>query len=88
MPPSEGQAHHRPARYRLVVRGELGDHFVGAFPGVRVHAEGKRTMLVVDVGDQPQLHLLLDRLCNLGIELISLVREAEVPARLEAPLGC
>jgi hypothetical protein len=70
--PFPDQAGRRPTRYRLVVRGELHCRFAGAFPGMNLHPTCGRTMIVGDVVDQSHLHGILDRLRNLGIELISL----------------
>ncbi|MGD9894255.1 MAG: hypothetical protein AB7R89_06395 [Dehalococcoidia bacterium] len=60
-----------PARYELVVRSELGSRFASAFAGMEVHAEGGITRIAGPVQDQAQLHGLLDRIRDLGIELVS-----------------
>jgi hypothetical protein len=66
-----------PARYELVVHSELGDRFASAFGGMEVHAGGGITRIVGIVHDQSQLHGLLDRIRDLGIELVSVNPIAE-----------
>jgi hypothetical protein len=68
---------HSPTRYELVVRGELGSRFASAFSGMKIHAEGGCTHIVGEVVDQSQLHGILDRIRDLGIELISVTPIAE-----------
>jgi hypothetical protein len=68
---------HGPTRYTIVVRGELGPRFGSAFGAMKVCASGGRTYIVGDVVDQSQLHGILDRIRNLGIELISVQPTAE-----------
>jgi hypothetical protein len=60
-----------PVEYELVVHSELGDRFASAFGGMEVHAGGGITRIVGLVRDQSQLHGLLDRIRDLGIELVS-----------------
>jgi hypothetical protein len=79
---------HGPTRYEIVVRGELSARFGSAFSGMTIHAEGGCTHIVGDVIDQSQLHGVLDRVRDLGIELISvtpLVEEAEGPPSSGGP---
>jgi hypothetical protein len=42
-----------------------------AFDEMATYVEGGRTHIVGEIIDQSQLHGLLDRIANLGIELIS-----------------
>jgi hypothetical protein len=60
-----------PARYEIVVKDRLSDRFGQAFPGVEVTAQPGRTVLTGEFRDQSQLHGLLDRLQDFGIELVS-----------------
>jgi hypothetical protein len=66
-----------PARYEIVVNGELGDRIAYAFSGMDVHAEGGTTRIVGLVRDQSPLHGLLDQIGALGIELVSVNPIAE-----------
>jgi hypothetical protein len=74
-----------PARYEIVVHSELGDRFASAFGGMDVCAEGGITRIAGLVRDQSQLHGLLDRIRDLGIELVSVNPIGECqPAQLHA----
>jgi hypothetical protein len=61
----------QPRRYRIVVRGRLSDRFGSAFDGFDVEPLRGETTLTGEVVDQAQLHGLLGRLRDLGIELVS-----------------
>ena len=58
--------------YRNTVRGRLGDHFSSAFEGMRLEPREGHTLLVGKITDQAHLHGVLDRLRDLGLELIRL----------------
>jgi hypothetical protein len=60
-----------PARYEIVVKDRLSDRFGHAFPGVDITTEPGRTVLTGEFRDQSQLHGVLDRLQDFGIELVS-----------------
>jgi len=49
----------------------LSDRFGQAFPGVDITTEPGRTVLTGEFRDQSQLHGVLDRLQDFGIELVS-----------------
>jgi ABC-type phosphate transport system auxiliary subunit len=59
------------SRYRITVRGLLSDRFAAAFEGMSVKRNGKHSVLIGEVADQSQLYGLLNRLRDLGIELVS-----------------
>lgn len=58
--------------YELVLRGEIGDHFGPMFDGMRLERTPGRTVLTGPVRDQAQLLGLIDRIQELGIELVSI----------------
>jgi hypothetical protein len=62
----------RPTRYEIVVVGELSDRFALAFEGMEVRAQGGRTTISGLVTDQAQLHGLIDRVGDLGLDLLDL----------------
>ena len=69
-----------PRRYRIVVRGRLGEHLATAFgPPLELASTAGESVLTGTVADQAQLHGLLDRLRDLGIQLVS-VNPAESSA--------
>ena len=58
-------------RYRLVLRGELGEPFSFLFEGMQMDRLAGTTVLTGTVIDQAHLHGLLERIQELGIELVS-----------------
>ena len=58
-------------RYRLVLRGELGDSFGFLFDGMQLERLAGMTVLTGDVADQTHLLGLIERVQELGIELVS-----------------
>jgi hypothetical protein len=58
-------------RYRIIVRGRLSDRFAAAFEGMRAEAGEGRTALVGDLADQSELFGVLDRVHDLGLELLA-----------------
>jgi hypothetical protein len=69
----------RHRRYRLVVDGELGDRFGFLFEGMRMERLAGRTVLTGPVADQAHLLGLIERVQELGIELLS-VEAVDGPA--------
>jgi hypothetical protein len=62
----------RSARYEIIVKDRLSDRFGHVFPGVEIEEGPGRTVLTGEFQDQSQLHGLLDRLQDFGIELVSI----------------
>jgi hypothetical protein len=60
-----------PSRYRVVVRGRLGEHLASAFGHLEVESQAGQSSLTGTFADQAQLHGLLDRMRDLGIPLVS-----------------
>lgn len=57
--------------YELVIRGEIGDRFALLFEGMSLERVPGRTVLTGRVLDQAHLHGLIERVQELGLELIS-----------------
>lgn len=76
-----------PTRYRIVVAGELSGRFAPAFDGMTVQCAAGQTAITGIVVDQPQLHGLLDRVGELGLDLVSVTaveeEEEDPPAGLQ-----
>ena len=68
---------HSRQRYEIVVRGRLSSRYESAFDGARLVPHHGHTTLWADVVDQSQLYGLLNRLRDLGIELVSVNPAAE-----------
>jgi hypothetical protein len=60
------------ATYRIVVRGEIDDRFAFLFNGLRMERVEGTTVLTGTVVDQAQLHGHIERLAELGLDLIGL----------------
>ncbi len=58
------------ARYRLVVRGELDARFGCLFDGMELECVSGTTVLTGAVRDQAQLHGFIERVEELGLELL------------------
>ena len=66
----EGQINDH-VRYRVVVRGRLGEHLASAFGHLELDSRPGQTTLTGTFADQAQLYGLLDQLRDLGIHLVS-----------------
>lgn len=58
-------------RIRITVHGRLSDRLAAAFDGMSLERHRGATDLVGEVTDQAQLHGLLSRVRDLGLELVS-----------------
>ena len=68
---------HSRQRYEIVVRGRLSSRYECAFDGAMLVPRHGQTTLCADLIDQSQLYGLLNRLRDLGIELVSVNPAAE-----------
>jgi len=66
-----------PTRYRIAVRGRLTGRLGSAFEGLAMESGRELTILVGEIRDQAHLYGVLNRVRNLGLELVSV---AEDPA--------
>ena len=57
--------------FTFVLRGEIGDRFGVLFEGMRLERNRGTTVLTGPVRDQAHLHGLIERIQELGIELVS-----------------
>ena len=64
-----------PVRYRIVVAGQLGPRYAGAFQGMTVEPGDENTAIVGQIADQAHLHGLLERIASLGLRLVSVSGE-------------
>lgn len=76
------------SRYRIVLRGRLGEHLATAFDGMTLEPGPGQTVLVGEVQDQAHLYGLLDRLRDFGIELLSVAPADTQPPRSGQATGC
>ena len=75
----------RGRRYRLVIRGELGEPFGFLFEGMTMDRVAGTTVLTGSVIDQVHLHGLIQRTQDLGLELISVQPAEEGSDETERP---
>ena len=75
----------RGRRYRLVLRGELGEPFGFLFQGMTMDRVADTTVLTGRVIDQAHLHGLIQQTQELGLELISIGPADEASDETERP---
>jgi hypothetical protein len=61
----------QPSRYRVVVRGRLGECLSGTFDQLELESHAGVSSLTGTFADEAQLYGLLDSLRDLGIRLVS-----------------
>ena len=64
-----------PTRYRIAVRGRLTERLGTAFEGLTLEPGSEQTVLVGEIRDQAHLYGVLDRVRNLGLELVSVAQD-------------
>jgi hypothetical protein len=64
----------QPQRYRICVRGRLGQTLRCAFPALQARVQGGDTILTGVLADQAALHGVLAQIEALGLELIDVHR--------------
>ena len=64
----------QPHRYRIRVRGHLGETIRSAFPALRARASGGDTVLTGPLCDQAALYGVLAEIEALGLELLEVRR--------------
>jgi hypothetical protein len=68
------QAHRPPYRYRICVRGRLGETLCSAFPALQTQASGGDTVLTGPLPDRAALYGVLAQIEALGLELLEVRR--------------
>jgi hypothetical protein len=63
--------HVPPTRYRIVVKGRLGERLGAAFSELELEPMYGATALSGEFVDEAQLYGVIDRLRDLGVELVS-----------------
>jgi hypothetical protein len=59
-------------RYEIVIKDRISPRLGSAFPGLELRTRPGQTILTGSFADQSQLHGVLDRLQDFGIELVSI----------------
>ena len=63
--------------YQICVQGRLTERLAAALEGMTLHGGAVNTVFTGEVKEQSQLYGLLDRLLDLGLELISVRPQIE-----------
>jgi hypothetical protein len=63
-----------PARYEVGLDGVLDGRWSDWFGGLQVSSEGDQTVLSGTLPDQSALHGVLDKVCDLGLTVITVRR--------------
>ena len=64
-----------PTRYRIAVRGRLSGRLASAFEGFALEPANERSVLAGEIRDQAHLYGILDRVRDLGLELVSVEKD-------------
>jgi hypothetical protein len=76
----------RGARYEIVIRGELDSRYAHLFEGMQMERADGTTVLTGSVRDRAQLYGHIDRIEELGLELVSVQpTQRDVEPAHEAP---
>ncbi len=61
----------QPTTYRICIRGRVTERLGSALEGMRLEAGAAESVFTGEIRDQSQLYGLLDRVRDLGLELVS-----------------
>ena len=61
----------QPTMYQICIRGRVTERLGSALEGMRLEAGTTETVFTGEIRDQSQLYGLLDRVRDLGLELVS-----------------
>jgi hypothetical protein len=61
----------QPTTYRICIRGHVTERLGAALEGMRLEAGATESVFTGEIRDQSQLYGLLDRVRDLGLELVS-----------------
>lgn len=76
-----------PTNYRICIRGRVTERIGSALEGMRLEAGTTETGFTGEIRDQSQLYGLLDRVRDLGLELVSVAPQPEADPPATTPAG-
>lgn len=59
-------------RYRIVIRGSIGEPLVGPLEGMTIECAGDESAVAGDIVDQAHLKGVIGWLSDLGVEIVSI----------------
>ena len=77
----------QPTMYRICIRGRVTERLGSALEGMRLEAGEAETAFTGEIRDQSQLYGLLDRVRDLGLELISVRPLPAVDPTTKTPIS-
>lgn len=85
-PPDGGKPGHMAGLpCRIVLKGDVSERFAPVLHGLSLHRQSGCTELYGTLADQPQLQSLLNRLFDLGIQLVSVTIGKECARQIPPP---
>ena len=76
----------QPTMYQICIRGRVTERLGSALEGMRLEAGETETMFTGEIRDQSQLYGLLDRVRDLGLELVSVQPEPVADPTTTTPI--
>ena len=73
--------------YRICVRGRVTERLGAALEGMRLEAGAAESAFTGEIRDQSQLYGLLDRVRDLGLELVSVQPNAAADSTTKTPIS-
>ena len=64
------------SRYRIVVRGSLSERLAQAFEGMEIERVASDTAIIGEIADQAVLFGVIERVRDLGLDLVRVVAMA------------
>jgi hypothetical protein len=64
--------------YQICIRGRVSERLGSALEGMRLESRAAETVFTGEIRDQSQLYGLLDRVRDLGLELVSVQPQSGV----------
>ena len=87
MPPKRPRGAKPPISYQIVVRGELSRRYRAVFEGMTLVVGDGQTTITGPVLDQTHLRGLIDRVGDLGLELVSVKATPRPPPTSDGANG-
>ena len=74
----------QPTMYQICIRGHVTERLGSALEGMRLKSDTTETVFTGEIRDQSQLYGLLDRVRDLGLELVSVLPQPAAESAIDA----